>query len=292
MSAYRKDGTFEKPTATFNGIAMLAVLLTLALALWPAIAARSPAAIVAVSLGIAFVAPGFFMLQQNEAAVLTLFGDYLGTSRAPGLRWTLPWNIRKRISVRARNHNIETLKVNDKRGNPVEIAGVVVWRVEDTAHALFDVDDFEHFVRVQSDSALRHVATRYDYDEGVDHAPNEVTLRGGAEVVAEALRQELQARVQLAGVKVEEAKLTHLAYAPEIAGAMLRRQQAEAVIAARAMIVTGAVSMVEMALKSLSEKQVVELDDERRAAMVSNLMVVLCSERDTQPIVNTGTLYT
>ena len=194
--------------------------------------------------------------------------------------------------MRARNHNVDMLKVNDKRGNPVEIAAVVVWRVEDTGQALFDVEDFEHFVKVQSESALRHIATHYDYDEGADHAPGEVTLRGGADTVAEALRAELQARVQLAGVKVMEAKLTHLAYAPEIAGAMLRRQQAEAVITARAMIVRGAVEMVEMALKKLSEKNVVELDDERRAAMVSNLMVVLCSERDTQPVVNTGTLYT
>jgi regulator of protease activity HflC (stomatin/prohibitin superfamily) len=199
--------------------------------------------------------------------------------------------MRKRVSVRTRNHNIETLKVNDKRGNPVEIGAVVVWRVEDTAQALFDVEDFEQFVKVQSESALRHVATRYDYDEGEEHAGNVVTLRAGADVVAEALRDELQVRVQLAGVKIEEAKLTHLAYAPEIAGAMLRRQQAEAVISARTKIVAGAVSMVELALKSLSEKNVVELDDERRAAMVSNLMVVLCSERDTQPIVNTGTLY-
>jgi regulator of protease activity HflC (stomatin/prohibitin superfamily) len=231
------------------------------------------------------------MLQPNEAGVLTLFGDYLGTERAPGLRWTWPWNIRKKVSVRARNHNVDTLKVNDKRGNPVEIAAVVVWRVEDTAQALFDVEDFENFVKVQSESALRHVATGYNYDEGEEGGGTEVTLRGGAETVAEALRTELQARVQMAGVKVEEAKLTHLAYAPEIAGAMLRRQQAEAVIAARAKIVQGAVSMVEMALQHLSDKNVVTLDDERRATMVSNLMVVLCSERDTQPIVNAGTLY-
>jgi regulator of protease activity HflC (stomatin/prohibitin superfamily) len=224
--------------------------------------------------------------------VLTLFGDYSGTERRPGLRWTWPWLIRRKVSARARNHNVDTLKVNDKRGNPVEIAAVVVWRVEDTAQALFDVDDFENFVRVQSESALRHVATRYNYDEGEEHEANEITLRAGADVVADALCAELQARVQLAGVKVEEAKLTHLAYAPEIAGAMLRRQQAEAVISARTKIVTGAVTMVEMALRHLSEKNVVELDDERRAAMVSNLMVVLCSERDTQPIVNTGTLYT
>lgn len=293
MAQYRKEGNFEKPASTFNGIAMLLALLALiGLLVFAIVGARAPAVAVPLGLAIAFVAGGFFMLQPNEAGVLTLFGDYSGTERTPGLRWTWPWLIRKKVSVRARNHNVDTLKVNDKRGNPVEIAAVVVWRVEDTAQALFDVDDFENFVRVQSESALRHVATRYNYDEGEEHEAGEITLRAGADTVADALCAELQARVNLAGVKVEEAKLTHLAYAPEIAGAMLRRQQAEAVISARAKIVTGAVSMVEMALKSLSEKNVVELDDERRAAMVSNLMVVLCSERDTQPIVNAGTLYT
>jgi len=294
MAEYRKQGTFEKPATTMNGIAMLLLLVALALAeIFAAAAVRSPLAIGAIGLAIVFIAPGFFMLQPNEAGVVTRFGAYVGTERTPGLRWTLPWNGRRRVSVRARNNNVDTLKVNDKRGNPVEIAAVVVWRVEDTAQAIFDVEDFEQFVRVQSESALRHVATRYDYDEGGDEGDaHAVTLRAGADVVAEALRGELQARVDLAGVKVEETKLTHLAYAPEIAGAMLRRQQADAVIAARAKIVGGAVSMVEMALKSLSEKNVIELDDERRATMVSNLMVVLCSERDTQPVVNTGTLYT
>jgi len=293
MAQYRKEGNFEKPASTFNGIAMLLVLLALVgLLVFAILGARAPVMAVPLGLAAAFVAGGFFMLQPNEAGVLTLFGDYSGTERTPGLRWTWPWLIRKKVSARARNHNVDTLKVNDKRGNPVEIAAVVVWRVEDTAQALFDVDDFENFVRVQSESALRHVATRYNYDEGEEHEAGEITLRAGADTVADALCDELQARVNLAGVKVEEAKLTHLAYAPEIAGAMLRRQQAEAVISARAKIVTGAVSMVEMALKSLSEKNVVELDDERRAAMVSNLMVVLCSERDTQPIVNAGTLYT
>jgi regulator of protease activity HflC (stomatin/prohibitin superfamily) len=295
MSAYRKEGSIEKTYTTANGIAMLLLLIAIIVAIPVAVFTLRQLAIfpiIGMAIAVVFIAPGFFMLQPNEAVVLTLFGDYLGTDRAPGLRWTLPWNLRKKLSVRARNHNIETLKVNDKRGNPVEIAAVVVWRVEDTAQALFDVEDFENFVKVQSESALRHVATRYNYDFGEEHEANEVTLRAGADVVADSLREELQLRVQQTGVKVEEAKLTHLAYAPEIAGAMLRRQQAEAVISARAKIVIGAVSMVEMALKSLSEKNVVELDDERRAAMVSNLMVVLCSERDTQPIVNTGTLYT
>jgi regulator of protease activity HflC (stomatin/prohibitin superfamily) len=296
MNAYRKnDGTNERTYSTLNGIAMLLLLIGMIFALGAGLVAMRQAFVIpaiGLAIAIAFVAGGFFMLQPNEAGVLTLFGDYLGTERTPGLRWTWPWNARRRVSVRARNYNIQTLKVNDKRGNPVEIAAVVVWRVEDTAHALFDVEDFEHFVKVKSESALRHTATHYNYDTGEDHEASEVTLRAGANVVADALREELHVRVQLAGVKVEEAKLTHLAYAPEIAGAMLRRQQAEAVIAARAKIVIGAVSMVEMALKSLSEKNVVELDDERRAAMVSNLMVVLCSDRDAQPVVNTGTLYT
>ena len=293
MSAYRKEGNYEKPYKTANGIAMLLLVIALVgVEVFLIAVLRNPILIVTNGVAIAFFSAGFFMLQPNEAGVLTLFGDYLGTERAPGLRWTWPWNIRKRVSVRARNHSVDTLKVNDKRGNPVEIGAVVVWRVEDTGQASFDVDDFEQFVHVQSESALRHVASRYNYDEYEDHEAHEVTLRAGADTVAEALRDELQLRVQLAGVNVTEAKLTHLAYAPEIAGAMLRRQQAEAVIAARTKIVHGAVSMVEMALRDLSEKNVVDLDDERRAAMVSNLMVVLCSERDTQPIVNTGTLYT
>ncbi|MEO7744370.1 MAG: SPFH domain-containing protein [Usitatibacter sp.] len=294
MTAYRREGNFEKPATTMNGIAMLMLLIGLVLLLGAGIVTlRQAFAVPAIFVGIAvaFIAPGFFMLQPNEAGVLTRFGAYLGTERQPGLRWTLPWNTRRRVSARVRNHNVETLKVNDKRGNPVEIAAVVVWRVDDTAQALFDVDDFEQFVKVQCESALRHVATRYDYDEGVDHKPTDLTLRGGADAVAEALREEVQLRVAQTGVKIEEAKLTHLAYAPEIAGAMLRRQQAEAIISARSMIVAGAVGMVEMALKSLSEKNVVELDDERRAQMVSNLMVVLCPERDTQPVVNAGTLY-
>jgi len=294
MSAYRKEGIFETTTPTANGIAMLLLVIGLGIVEFAGVRFGQAAFVVpaiVIAVAIVFILGGFYMLQPNEAAVITRFGSYLGTDRATGLRWTLPWNGRRRVSVRARNYTMDTLKVNDKRGNPVEIAAVVVWRVEDTAQALFDVEDFEQFVRVQSESALRHVATRYNYDTGEDHEAHEVTLRAGADVVAEALRDELQARVQLAGVRIEEAKLTHLAYAPEIAGAMLRRQQAEAVIAARSKIVAGAVSMVEMALKSLSEKNVVELDDERRASMVSNLMVVLCSERDTQPVINAGTLY-
>jgi regulator of protease activity HflC (stomatin/prohibitin superfamily) len=267
---------------------------------------------------------GFFTLQPNEARVLILFGAYKGTVRDGGFHWGNPFysggqsqmsalarNIqmnqqqmaghapvsppagktmsRCKLSLRARNFNSDKLKVNDKRGNPIEIAAVVVWRVKDTAQAMFDVDDFENYVRVQSESAVRHLASAYAYDHGEE---NEVTLRSGVEEVSQALKQELQERLTKAGVEVEEARLTHLAYAPEIAQAMLRRQQAEAVIAARQKIVHGAVSMVEMALRELAEKHVVQLDDERRAAMVSNLMVVLCGESEVHPVVNTGTLYT
>ena len=231
---------------------------------------------------------GFFTLQPNEAAVLLLFGAYKGTVRDSGFFFTNPFNKKLKISLRARNLNGEKLKVNDKRGNPVEIAVVVVWRVRDTAQAFFDVDNYENYVRVQSESALRHVASNYAYDEG---EPNELTLRGGSDGVSAALTRELQERLAKAGVSVEEARLTHLAYAPEIAQAMLRRQQAEAVIAARQKIVHGAVSMVEMALNELSDKKVVHLDEERKAAMVSNLLVVLCGESEAHPVINTGTLY-
>jgi regulator of protease activity HflC (stomatin/prohibitin superfamily) len=224
---------------------------------------------------------------------MQLFGAYRGTSRVPGLRATNPFYTRRKISLRARNLNGERLKVNDKRGNPIEIAAVVVWHVDDTAKAAFDVDDYEVFVKIQSEAAVRHLATRFAYDEGeAPSAPHEPTLLEAADVVARALVTELQARLDQAGVVVEEARLTHLAYAPEIAQVMLRRQQAEAIIAARQKIVHGAVSMVQMALAELSAKQVVDLDDERKAAMVSNLMTVLCAESEVQPVINTGTLYT
>jgi len=231
---------------------------------------------------------GFFTLQPNEASVLILFGAYKGTVRDSGFFWTNPFKKRVKISLRARNFTSDKLKVNDKRGNPIEIAAVVVWRVQDTAQASFDVDNYEHYVAVQSESAVRHLASGYAYDEGEN---NEITLRGGSDDVSAALREELNQRLTKAGVHVEEARITHLAYAPEIAQAMLRRQQAEAVIAARQKIVHGAVSMVEMALKELAEKHVVNLDEERKAAMVSNLLVVLCGEAEVHPVVNTGTLY-
>ena len=222
--------------------------------------------------------------------MLILFGGYRGTVRDSGFFFTNPFNKKFKISLRARNLNGEKLKVNDKRGNPIEIAAVVVWRVQDTAQAVFDVDNYEAYVRIQSESALRHVTTAYAYDDG-DGETSELTLRGGSDEVSAALTKELQERLAKAGVQVEEARLTHLAYAPEIAQAMLRRQQAEAVIAARKKIVHGAVSMVEMALKELSAKNVVNLDEERKAAMVSNLLVVLCGESEAHPVINTGTLY-
>ena len=234
------------------------------------------------------IASGFYMIQPNQAAAVTLFGSYRGTDRVAGLRWVWPWMAKRKISVRANNVVSEKLKVNDLRGNPIEIATNVVWRVADTAQALYDVDDYKAFVNVQIEAAVRSIGSRYAYDDVEDA---EITLRGSHEQVNAELRTELIERLRVAGITVDECGLTHLAYAPEIAGAMLRRQQAEAVIAARRKLVEGAVSMVEMALAQLSEKNVVELDDERRAAMVSNLMVVLCGERDTQPVVNTGTLY-
>ena len=245
-------------------------------------------AVIAAPLLLLFIACGFYMLQPNQAAAITLFGSYRGTDRTTGLRWVLPWMIRKKVSVRANNFISEKIKVNDLRGNPIEMAAQIVWRVIDTAQALFDVDDYKQFVRVQVEAAIRTIGSRYPYDD-FEHL--EVTLRGNHDQVGSELRTELQARLAVAGITVDECGFTHLAYAQEIAGAMLRRQQAQAVVAARKTLVEGAVGMVEMALEMLSEKNVVELDDERRAAMVSNLMVVLCSEHSTQPVLNTGTLY-
>lgn len=238
-----------------------------------------------LSIGSCF---GFYTLQPNEGRVLILFGAYQGTVRTSGFRWTNPFHVKKRISLRSHNFNGPTLKVNDKRGNPIEIGAVVVWRVENTAQASFDVEKYEEFVEVQSESALRHLASTYAYDHGEE---GEVTLRSGVDDVSTNLQIAIQERLIKAGVVVEEARLSHLAYAPEIAGAMLRRQQAEAVIAARQKIVHGAVSMVEMALHDLAEREILNLDDERRATMVSNLLVVLCSESEAKPVINAGTLY-
>jgi regulator of protease activity HflC (stomatin/prohibitin superfamily) len=238
-----------------------------------------------------FLMCGFYAIQPNEAMAILLFGDYRGTDRTTGLRWVLPWYSRKKISLRARNLTSDKLKVNDKRGSPIEIAANVVWRVEDSAQALFDVDDYQAFVNIQVDTALRDIASHYAYDHGDETDEPELTLRADAEDVAGRLRDELVRRVAVAGVAVDEARLAHLAYAPEIAGAMLKRQQAEAVLSARRLIVKGAVGMVESALADLNERGVVELDEDRKAAMVSNLLVVLCADREAQPVVNTGTLY-
>lgn len=231
---------------------------------------------------------GFFVVPPNTARVLVLFGTYKGSVKQSGFWWTNPFTTRTKLSLRVRNFTSDKLKVNDLAGNPIEIAAVVVWRVEDTYAAVFTVEDYEHFVAVQSEAALRHLASEYPYDE--PH-PGEQSLRGSMDDVTEALKRELQARLDRAGVVVEEARLAHLAYAPEIAHAMLRRQQAAAIISARSRIVEGAVGMVEMALELLSKKHVIELDEERKAAMVSNLMVVLCGDRDVSPVVNAGTLH-
>ena len=284
----------ERQAAAANGLVMLLVMLAALLAMAWSISQlpRDPAlgvTVLAVSaLAFAFVLPGFYMLQPNQAAAITLFGSYQGTDRVTGLRWVLPWLIRRKVSVRSNNIISDRIKVNDLRGNPIEMAAQVVWRVTDTAQALFDVENYAAFVMVQIEAAVRTIGSRYPYD---DFTHQEVTLRGSHDQVNAELRTELMARLAVAGITVDECGFTHLAYAPEIAGAMLRRQQAAAVVAARATLVEGAVGMVEMALEQLSAKNVVELDDERRAAMVSNLMVVLCGERDTQPVVNTGTLY-
>ena len=231
---------------------------------------------------------GFFIVAPNEAKVLQLFGDYRGTAKKTGLRFVNPFYSKKKISLRVRNFESSHLKVNDSDGNPIEIGAVVVWRVVETAEAMFEVENYENYVTVQSEAALRNAATSYPYDS---HHEGEVSLRGSTAVVADHLKQEVQQRLQKAGVEVLEARISHLAYAPEIAASMLQRQQAGAIIAAREKIVQGAVGMVEMALESLSHKGIVQLDEERKAAMVSNLLVVLCGERAAQPIVNTGTIH-
>jgi regulator of protease activity HflC (stomatin/prohibitin superfamily) len=320
----------EHVVSAMNGWMMLivnfALFLGAAFVGYRMAAVASPMQVLAGLLALAgfIMLGGYFTLQPNQARVLMLFGAYKGTVRSSGFHWANPFYSRSRgtafqkeatshasqknrakdghgtggsgsqwlttkLSLRARNFNSDTLKVNDKRGNPVEIAAVVVWRVENTAQAVFDVDDYTSYVEIQSESAIRSIASRYAYDQGETH---EITLRGGADEVALALKEELQIRLAKAGVIVEEARLTHLAYAPEIAPAMLRRQQAEAIIAARKIIVQNAVGMVHMALDELDQKNVVKLDDERKAAMVSNLLVVLCGNSDASPVINTGTLYT
>jgi regulator of protease activity HflC (stomatin/prohibitin superfamily) len=325
MAIERSIVSKEQVVKVMNGWAVLLPVMAIMIADVVYLANGRPAdlplvgcIVVLVLGGLSLV--GFFSLQPNEARVLTLFGAYKGTVRTSGFWWANPLygggrggagmsgqlaqkqlrgnaaatssadqaTRRMKISLRARTLNGVPLKVNDKRGNPIEIAAVVVWRIDDTAQAFFDVDDYENYVPIQSESALRHIANMYSYDDGEG---TETTLRSNPDEVSEALRTELQERLRKAGVVVDEARLTHLAYAPEIAQVMLRRQQAEAVIAARQKIVQGAVGMVEMALTELSARGFVSLDDERKASMVSNLMVVLCSESEVHPVVNTGTLY-
>lgn len=295
MSTHSRTREIERRTT--SGYTMLAVgLLLLAAGVFvflnvPALGLRGVLLGAALVLLAALVLAGLYMLQPNEAAILLLFGEYKGTDRTEGLRWANPFFKKQKISLRAHNLASERLKVNDKRGNPIEIAAAIVWRVQDTAQASFDVEDYEQYVKIQAEAAVRHLASNYAYDEGDDLHAGEITLRAGQDKVAQSLIRELTDRFEQAGITVEDAKLTHLAYAAEIAQVMLRRQQAEAIIAARSKIVAGAVSMVEMALKGLSERKIVELDDERRAAMVSNLLVVLCAESEAQPVINTGTLY-
>ncbi len=293
-----KQTTERTAQTTSGGLMLLATLVVTGLLIWTFVAGIIAAKVQhdawpLVIPGLLFVvllilSTGFYSLQPNEAAAVTLFGSYKGTDRTPGLRWVLPWFARKKISVRVRNVTGEKLKVNDRRGNPIEIAAVVVWRVNDTASALFDVDDYQRFIDIQIETALREIASHFAYDNGEHDEP---TLRAASDQVSALLQEKLQERVSIAGLAIDGAKLSHLAYAPEIASAMLRRQQAEAVLAARQTIVKGAVLMVEQALTQLSERDVVKLDDERRAQMVSNLLVVLCSDTQTQPVVNTGTFY-
>ena len=295
--------THEVERKTFNGWGVLPALIVIGglLGYW-GYAAIKPATEYEVTTGMVIgivgwalavcvwflLCFGFFTLQPNMSAVLILFGKYTGTARQSGFNWANPLLIKKKVSLRAHNLNGEKIKVNDRRGNPIEIAVVVVWRVTSTAKAVFDVEDFEDYVSVQSEAALRHLAMAYSYDtfEG-----DTLSLRGSVDEVSAALQKELEDRVAKAGVFVEEARISHLAYAPEIAGAMLQRQQAEAIVAARTRIVDGAVGMVEMALAKLEEHHTIDLDEERKAAMVSNLLVVLCGQGHAQPVVNTGTLY-
>jgi regulator of protease activity HflC (stomatin/prohibitin superfamily) len=285
----------EKKRSTISGLAALLVLLGLLPVLGRGLIGAARAASIGGVLGwlaalvlVVISLAGLFVVNPNEGLVLQLFGDYRGTVTRAGLRWANPFYSKRRISQRVRNFESSLLKVNDTDGNPVEIAAVVVWRVVDTAEACFEVDDFENYVKVQSEAAVRNLATRYPYDT---HEENKVSLRGSTAEVAKDLKHEIQERLAKAGVEVIEARLSHLAYAPEIAAAMLRRQQAGAIIAARQKIVEGAVGMVDMALERLSASKLVQLDEERKAAMVSNLLVVLCGDREVQPVVNTGSIY-
>jgi len=279
----------EKKGFSINGYGMFLTLLLLAAFIVNQIIAQHASVLFFIAIAaVIFILPGFFMVQPNQAKVMTFFGNYVGTVKANGLRWTIPFFVSRTISLRIRNFESNQMKVNDNHGNPIEIATVVVWSVDDTAEATFEVDDYISFVNIQSESALRNMAISYPYDQ---HDGDEIALRSHPQEVSEALKYEIQDRLEKAGVKVHEARISHLAYAPEIANAMLQRQQASAIIAARRLIVDGAVGMVEMALSQLSSKGIIELDEERKATMVSNLLVVLCSDKSTQPVVNTGSLY-
>jgi len=285
----------ERAAATLHGVLVLLVgLLALGFLVYALVTQAfgdSPGILITESiliLAVGFVLLGVFVVNPNEGRVLQFFGDYVGTVKTPGLRWANPFYTKKRISLRVRNFESTKLKVNDLEGNPIEIAAVVVWRVVDTAEAVFEVDDYQNFVKVQTEAAVRNLATSYKYDA---HEDDQMSLRGNTAAVADHMKKEIQERLSKAGVEVLEARISHLAYAPEIAQAMLQRQQAGAIIAARQRIVEGAVGMVEMALGMLSQREILELDNERKAAMVSNLLVVLCGERSTQPIINTGTIY-
>ncbi len=282
----------EKPAKSASGYTMLLGLFLSLLVCIYLIVVAAPAIKALSGFGIGtiiFLGLGLFIVAPNEAKVLQLFGSYAGTERKPGLRWANPLYTKRRVSTRIRNFESDQLKVNDLYGNPIDIAAVVVWRVVDTAEAVFEVDNYEEFVAIQSESALRNMATSYPYDE---HENEAVTLRANANEIAEILRKEIQDRLGKAGVEVIESRISHLAYAQEIASAMLQRQQASAIIAARQKIVEGAVGMVDLALTRLSEKGVVELDEERKAAMVSNLLVVLCGDKNATPVINSGSLYT
>jgi len=280
------------PSGGYAGIAAFILLLAggiVSLALFNHMVVGIVAGILCMVLAF-FALPGLLVLNPNEASVLILFGAYKGTVKTNGFYWLNPFYVKKKVSLRARNLTSDPLKVNDKLGNPIMIGIVLVWKVEDTYKAAFAVDDYAHFVQIQSESAVRKLAGHYAYDN-FDDEQTEITLRSGGEEVNHVLEKELAERLHIAGINVIEARIAHLAYSPEIAGAMLRRQQATAVVAARTKIVEGAVSMVDLALHKLSDKKIVDLDEERKATMVSNLMVVLCSDKDATPVVNTGTLY-
>ena len=281
----------ERRATSFSGYSALVLILAIFVAsIYAAITMPVPirilSAILVVVTSVSCI--GFFMVQPNQAVVLTLFGKYAGTEKREGLRWANPFFLKRKVSLRIRNFDGDKLKVNDKRGNPIEIGAIIVWKVVDSAEAVFEVDDYEDFVKIQSESAVRNLATSYPYD---DHEEGQMTLRGNPQTIADELQKEVQSRLDKAGVEVLETRISHLAYSPEIASAMLQRQQASAIVAARQKIVEGAVGMVDLALQQLQEHGVVELDEERKATMVSNLLVVLCGDKNTQPVVNAGSLY-